>query len=365
MLTDLGIRTLPLPTKGVKRYWDKDGLCLQVSQGGAKTFYFVHGDDRRFVKLGRYPRDLSLAQAREKVKAIHARRTLGIQDDTSPVTLQEAIDRFVTTHCDVKNKPRTAADNRYFLGHLGPLAKRKMTGIGTHELLNVIDGASSSLSMRRHIFVAARTFFRWSLRQRIITTSPLQDIPAPGLPTSRDRVLSDDEMAKIYRATTDLGHPFGFICLIAIHTGMRRGEVGGLRWSYLTPETITLPPALTKNRREHVLPNLINENLALIPKVSEYLFPSSVGTPYSAWSDGKEALDALCGVENFVVHDFRRYLSTTMAKLRVPIDVTEAILNHVSGSRSPIQRVYDRYDRLSEMREALALYERHLAAIIA
>jgi integrase len=107
----------------------------------------------------------------------------------------------------------------------------------------------------------------------------------------------------------ELGHPYGFICLIAIHTGMRRGEAGGLKWDYITPETITLPPSLTKNKREHVLPNLINDNLRLIPKVSGYLFPSSVGTPYSTWSDGKEALDELCGVENFVVHDFRRYLS--------------------------------------------------------
>jgi hypothetical protein len=53
-----------------------------------------------------------------------------------------------------------------------------------------------------------------------------------------------------------------------------------------------------------------------------------------------------------------------MAKLRVPIDVTEAILNHVSGSRSPIQRVYDRYDRISEMRDALERYENHLAKIV-
>jgi hypothetical protein len=89
-----------------------------------------------------------------------------------------------------------------------------------------------------------------------------------------------------------------------------------------------------------------------------------VWTPYSTWSDGKASLDALCGVEDFVFHDFRRYLSTTMAKLRVPIDVTEAILNHVSGSRSPLQRIYDRYDRLSEMKEALQLYEKHLAKII-
>jgi hypothetical protein len=80
LLTDLGIKALPIPEKGVKRYWDKDGLCLQVSQGGTKTFYFVDGPKRTFIKLGRYPRDLSLAKAREKVEAIRAKRVLGIED---------------------------------------------------------------------------------------------------------------------------------------------------------------------------------------------------------------------------------------------------------------------------------------------
>ena len=90
-------------------------------------------------------------------------------------------------------------------------------------------------------------------------------------------MLSDDEMARIYKAAVELGHPYGFICLVAIHTGMRRGEVGGLKWSYITPETITLPPSLTKNKREHVLPNLINGNLALIPKtpISSFLHRSA------------------------------------------------------------------------------------------
>lgn len=363
MLTDLGIRTLPAPEKGVKRYWDKDGLCLQVSQGGTKTFYFVHGHDRQFLKLGRYP-VMSLSQARERVRSIIARQTLGIEEEVSKVTVQDGIDRYVTTHCDVKNKPRTAQETRRLLTYLAPIARRPITAVKTVEILNIVDNTSASISERRHVFVAARGFFRWAVRQRLIKSSPLQDLQAPGAPTQRNRVLGDDEMRRIYKAAVKLGHPYGYICLIAIHTGMRRGEVGGLKWSYITPETITLPPSLTKNKREHVLPNLINDELQLIPKVSEYLFPSSVGTPYSAWSDGKEALDNLCAVENFVIHDFRRYLSTTMAKLRVPIDVTEAILNHVSGSRSPIQRVYDRYDRLPEMREALALYEKHLASVV-
>jgi integrase len=273
----------------------------------------------------------------------------------------------------VKNKPRTAKDTKRFLTYLAPIARRPIGLVKTVEVLNIVDAASASINQQRHVFVASRTFFRWAARRRLIKTSPLQDVQPPGVAASRDRVLSDEEMGRIYNAAVELGHPYGYICLIAIHTGMRRGEVGDLKWSYITPETITLPPALTKNKREHVLPNLIGENLALIPKrqqktdgqISEYLFASSVGTPYSIWSDGKSALDKLCGVKGFVFHDFRRYLSTTMAKLRVPIDVTEAILNHVSGSRSPIQRVYDRYDRLPEMRDALLRYENHLAKIVA
>lgn len=148
MLTDLVIRSLPAPAKGVKRYWDKDGLCLQVSQGGTKTFYFVDGPKRAFLKLGRYPRELSLAKAREKVEAIHARRTLGIEDDTSNVTVQDAIDGFAAKHCDIKNKPRTARDTRYFLTYLTPLAKRRVTSVKTQELLSVIDASSQSMSMR-------------------------------------------------------------------------------------------------------------------------------------------------------------------------------------------------------------------------
>jgi len=141
VLSDLVIKKLPAPEKGVKRYWDKDGLCVQVSQGGTKTFYFVHGNDRRFVKLGRYPRDLSLAEAREKVRTIHARRTLGVEEETSNVTVQDAIDRFAANHCDVHNKPRTAAETKRLLTYLQPLARRRITAIKTGDLLDVVENA--------------------------------------------------------------------------------------------------------------------------------------------------------------------------------------------------------------------------------
>ena len=99
-----------------------------------------------------------------------------------------------------------------------------------------------------------------------------------------------------------------------------------------------------------------------LPSISSPLRPVS---PSAHGEKTRRRLDKLCGVDDFVLHDFRRYLSSTMRRLGVPIDVTETILNHVSGSRSQIQRIYDRHDRLPEMREALQLYEKHLAALIA
>jgi len=39
-------------------------------------------------------------------------------------------------------------------------------------------------------------------------------------------------------------------------------------------------------------------------------------------------------------------------------------LGHITGSRSPIQQVYDQYDRMDEMREAQDRFEAHLRKII-
>src|SRR5581483_8987576 len=279
MLTDLSIRSLPVPQKGVRRYWDKDGLCVQVSQGGSNTFYFVHGRRRQFVKLGRYPHDLSLSKARDKVRDILSKKHLGIEDDVSNVTVGAAIENFLTKHCDLVNKPRTANETRRLMGYLEPLSRKKIAKLDTRSVLDIVDNASASVAERRHIFAASRTFLNWCCRERLISASPLAHLKPPGLVQYRDRVLTDEEMARIYRAAVELGYPYGYICLIAIHTGLRRGEVASLRWSFITPEAITIPPALTKNKREHVIPNLIEENLALLPRKGELLFPSSAGTP--------------------------------------------------------------------------------------
>lgn len=56
-LTDLAIRNLKQPEKGQRDYRDDSipGFICRVSQAGSKTFYLMHGADRRRIALGKYP----------------------------------------------------------------------------------------------------------------------------------------------------------------------------------------------------------------------------------------------------------------------------------------------------------------------
>ena len=53
-----------------------------------------------------------------------------------------------------------------------------------------------------------------------------------------------------------------------------------------------------------------------------------------------------------------------MQRLGVPMPVTEAVLNHISGSRGGIAGVYQRHDYLKEKEEALSKWAVEIARIV-
>ena len=75
-LTDLGLRSLPIPQKGQVDYWDitLPTFGCRVSQGGSKTFVINIRDSRRSIGLHGI---LSLAEARTEAKRLLAEHTLG------------------------------------------------------------------------------------------------------------------------------------------------------------------------------------------------------------------------------------------------------------------------------------------------
>jgi hypothetical protein len=82
-------------------------------------------------------------------------------------------------------------------------------------------------------------------------------------------------------------------------------------------------------------------------------FHSRAERPFSGWSKAKSALDTASGVSGWWLHDLRRTLATGLQRLGVRLEVTEAVLNHLSGSRGGVVGIYQRHDWAEEKRAAV------------
>jgi hypothetical protein len=80
--------------------------------------------------------------------------------------------------------------------------------------------------------------------------------------------------------------------------------------------------------------------------------------PFNDWSKSKARLDKLAMIEPFTVHDLRRVYVTNLQRLAVPLEVREALVNHISGqSKTGVAGVYSRYRYWDEMCAAVGHYE--------
>ena len=57
--------------------------------------------------------------------------------------------------------------------------------------------------------------------------------------------------------------------------------------------------------------------------------------------------------DNWTLHDIRRTVATGFQRLGIRFEVTEAVLNHISGSKGGIAGVYQTHDWADEKRAAL------------
>jgi integrase len=87
-----------------------------------------------------------------------------------------------------------------------------------------------------------------------VRSNPFAELPLPTTITKRDRVLSDEEAAAVWRAAGE--DPFGAMVRLLMLTGQRREEVAGMTWAELSEDlaTWTIPATRTKNGIPHIVP---------------------------------------------------------------------------------------------------------------
>jgi integrase len=140
-----------------------------------------------------------------------------------------------------------------------------------------------------------------------------------------------------------------------------------LRWEEIDVDNrwIVLPPARTKNKREHIVP-LSAQALDIIRRHNGSNGDNHIDRvfPTLSWSDRKEMLDRRCGLAHFTLHDIRRTVASLIGELGFAVPhVTEAILNHYSGFRAGTAGVYQRQRYENECRAALDKWSEWIVAL--
>jgi integrase len=359
---------------------EQRGLGVRVTASGGKTFIaqFSRRGQKSRIALGSCAA-VSLASARAAARVIMGDLARGI-DPTAErrkaahearkrsYSFSDLIEDWRALHLAGRSQAYVTTSLLALHRIFGPYLDLPAADLDRQTVVKTIDAISrrGRTAMARQVAAYGRAAFSWALKRGTLTVNPFRDLPVPP-PSRRERVLSDSELAAIWRTADNVG-PFNAIVRLLMLTGQRRSEVSGMAWTEISGDlTIwTIPGARTKNGATHVVPLSapVQSILRSAPRLGELVFPGLHDRPFNSWAKAKSALDMQSGVTDWVLHDLRRTVATGLQRLSVRLEVTEQILNHVSGSRGGIAGVYQRHDFAAEKVASLDAWGEHVMAIV-
>lgn len=178
-----------------------------------------------------------------------------------------------------------------------------------------------------------RSVFNYAKRRRLIAHSPFEQgesLISLADETRRDRILTFDEEKRLLAAISDRARSYlEPLILLAIDTGLRKGEILQLRWSDvdLTKRFISIRSTTTKTQRARMVP-LTSRVVARLTEMqaaseSESLFPD-----LKDFHKGFEATVERAGLGDLRFHDLRHVATTRMIRAGMPPAEVMKITGH-------------------------------------
>ena len=366
--------------------WDEKVCGFGVRRQKRGTFYYVrvrHNGSQIMRSIGRHGSPWTPDTARAKALELLGQLASGANPFTQPLTASGGFGAEINRYLLRRRgslKPRSFnAVERHLRQYSAPLHKLPLADIDRRTiavLLGQIE-TSSGATTRNRLRSSLSAFWAWAIAEGLAEQNPVAGTMKAEVGASRDRVLTQEELRKLWHALTD--NRFSEIVRLLLLTACRRNEIGNLTWEEidLKRNLIVLPPDRTKNGRGLELP-LSTQALAVIERVprrnsSPFLFSDAKG--FSGWDQDKMRLDGRLGIAPWRLHDCRRTCATGMAELGVNPWIIEAVLNHYSkstlgnvelpGHKASVAGIYNRAKYTDEMRSALQRWADYLEKITA
>jgi len=403
-ITQLGAERLRASTTETV-YWDKNlpGFGLRVSPKGRKSFicqYRVRGAKgttwkERQVVLGTL-NFLTVAEARDRARRYKAQASEGIdpveqmkasaqaeevQRKANALTFAKLVDRYTAEYLRVNRKPAGVEERLRLLRRWLPaLGDKPASDVCEADILTFVNellqGRANGRFEADHLVGAVRHMYAWARKhhdpklRRLV--NPAANIANRAQPHTRDRVLSHEEIKRLWSACDQVGWPGALIIKLLLLTGQRVNEVAQVPWSELdlTNRVWNLPAERAKNSRAHFihLSDFAMEIIEGLPLInnSPFVFTMDGSRPFTNTDQLYHRVRCLMGEDTapWQLRDLRRTATTLMAEIGIAPHVADKILNHSTGKISGVAAIYNRFQYLDERKAALNALARFIETLI-
>lgn len=236
---------------------------------------------------------------------------------------------------------------RYMLPFFGSM---RLSEIGPADVQVFLTGVSKKiaprtvLSLRNRLLKIFGTAGKW----RYLESNPAVGAQVPELVDTRERLTLTPQQACALLA--ELAEPYRTMVLLALLSGMRRGELFGLRWGRVdvVERCVTVaesdykgysaPPKTRASRRKVFVGSVVCDALAGLRPESvqpdDLVFHSERGTPLNAENVRNRVLHPACdraGIPRVGWHNFRYTYATWAEATGESIKALQAQLGHTDS----------------------------------
>lgn len=230
------------------------------------------------------------------------------------------------------------------------LGKMNLAEIGSAEIQSLISHWSRRLAPHTVLTIrnALSKIFTTALRWGSVNANPVEGVQVPALINHRERLaLKPDEVRRLLAA---LSEPYQTMVLLAVLSGLRRGELFGLRWKAVdfAEGSITVSESLSAgraapvktraSRRKVFVDSIVLDALrglrSVLCQPDDYVFTSGRGLPLHVANVQNRVLNPACeraGVPHVTWHSFRYTYSTWANPTNESIKALQAQLGHTDS----------------------------------
>ena len=333
-LTDRAIAALKAAPLGKRKIvWDAlvPGFAVRVTDKGQRSFVLVtrypgaaNPASRAIGSVGAISLEDARARAREWLKLIGTgvdptQQTASAAPDTLEAVCSEYLARDGA-------KLRSAEWVRRALERLvyPTLGQRPIASIRRSDIVRLLDQIEDERgpAMANRTLAILGRVMNWYAGRSDDFSSPIIRGMARRKQVARDRILNDDELRAVWRATSPISPGvspvFAAFVRFLLLTSARRNEAAGMRWSEIAEGTWVLPAQRNKTGVELARPLSVaaKEIIEGLPRLCDFVFSRNGQAAMGGIAELKYRLDQASGVSGWRLHDLRRTSRTLIDSKR-------------------------------------------------